>query len=140
MCEVSNCNYLSRPKRCTLPLPQFSQVALPHKIREALASFHRAEAEYGHDSREAKIAHEYFLDISDSDNMRPEHYYATDGHETQVLDEALDAVNHLEELKEIAHLEKNILDRFGHTDFEVGEGFLERGIGREDDDTYGLWP
>lgn len=119
------------------------EVALPHKVREALAEFHRAEATFGHDSREARVAHEYFLDVSNVENMQPEHYYYSDEkdeHETQVLDEAVDAVNHLEELKEIAHLEKNILDRFGHTDFEVGEGFLERGIGREDEDTYGMWP
>ena len=34
--------------------------------------------------------------------------------------------------EEIAHMEKNILDKFGTTDFEIGEGFLERGIGKDD--------
>ena len=127
---------------CT-SLPPIFQVALPHKVREALAEYHRAEAEYGHDSREAEICHEYFLDISNAENMKPEHYYEKDSHSTLVLDEALDAVNILEDLKEIAHMEKSILDRFGTTDFEIGEGFLERGIGRDDPDLctdYGLWP
>ena len=50
------------------------------------------------------------------------------------------ALSNLEALKEIAHMEKLILDRFGTTDFEIGEGFLERRIGKEDPDTYGLWP
>ncbi|KAL7536247.1 hypothetical protein ACHAWF_005416 [Thalassiosira exigua] len=113
------------------------EVALPHKVREALADFHRAEAKYGHDSREAQISHEYFLDILHAD---PEHYYDKDEETTSLLQEALGAVNVLEDLKEIAHVEKSILDRFGTTDFEVGEGFLERGIGKEDPDTYGLWP
>jgi len=110
-------------------------------VREALADFHRVEAKYGRDSREAKIAHEYFLDISNAANMKPEHYYEEkDSVSTFDLNEALDAVSVLEDLKEIAHMEKLILDRFGTTDFEIGEGFLERGIGKEDPDTYGLWP
>ena len=116
------------------------KVAIPHKVREALAEYHRAEAKYGHESREAKIAHEYFIDISSANGMKPEHYNKKDMFTTHLLDEALTAVNVLEELKEIAHVEKSILDRFGRTDFEVGEGFLERSIGKEDEDTYGLWP
>lgn len=115
------------------------EVALPHKVREALAEYHRAESKYGHDSREARVAHEYFLDISAAEDMKPEHF-GTDTHSSEVIDAAINAVNVLEELKEIAHLEKSVLDRFGTTDFEIGEGFLERGIGRDDEDPYGLWP
>ncbi|KAL3756616.1 hypothetical protein ACHAWU_005844 [Discostella pseudostelligera] len=123
------------------------EVALPHKVREALADYHRAQTEYGHDSREAKIAHEFFVDIFYAANMKPKHYYYDEQttetethHPSLILDAALDALNNLEELKEIAHMEKIILDRFGTTDFEIGEGFLERRIGKEDPDTYGLWP
>lgn len=72
--------------------------------------------------------------------MKPGHRYDKDAHSAEILMEAMDAVNVLEELKEIAHMEKSILDRFGTTDFEIGEGFLERQIGRDDPDTYGLWP
>lgn len=86
------------------------------------------------------MAHEYFLDISAAEDMTPEHYLGTDTHSSEVIDAAINAVNVLEELKEIAHLEKSVLDRFGTTDFEIGEGFLERGIGRDDEDPYGLWP
>ena len=125
---------------CPLLKPQKQQVALPHKVREALAEYHRAEAKYGHDSREAQVAHEYFLDISSAENIKPEHYLGHDSHEDEVMDAALNAVNALEELKEIAHVEKKVLDRFGRTDFEIGEGFLEREIGRDDEDTYALWP
>ena len=121
-------------------LNAISQVALPHKVREALADYHRAETKYGPDSREAKIAHEYFLDISRAEDLKPNHHLDDDFHSLLALNDALDAVNVLEELKEIAHVEKSILDRFGTTDFEIGEGFLERSIGREDEDTYGLWP
>lgn len=109
-------------------------------MRDALADFHRAEAKYGRDSREAKIAHEFFLDVSHADDMKPNHHLDDDFHSVILLKEALDAVHVLEELKEIAHAEKSILDRYGTTDFEVGEGFLERSIGRDDPDTYGLWP
>mmetsp|Transcript_9695 Transcript_9695/g.16925 ORF Transcript_9695/g.16925 Transcript_9695/m.16925 type:complete len:209 (-) Transcript_9695:199-825(-) len=119
------------------------EVAIPHKVRDALAEYHRAEAKFGHDSREAQVCHEYFLDVSRSENIRPEHYESKDARVSFFLDEALEAVNVLEELKEIAHLEKSILDRFGTTDFEIGEGLLERGIGREDPDLaddYSLWP
>eukprot|EP01083_Nonionella_stella_P161662 529796_1 len=138
ICHLREMIIASRPHLSNMFL---FQVTLPHKVREALAAYHRAEAKYGHDSREAKVAHEYFLDISNAENMRPEHYYLEkDPHSSVVLDEALNAVNVLEELKEIAHLEKSILDRFGTTDFEIGEGFLERGIGKEDPDTYGMWP
>lgn len=56
-----------------------------------------------------------------------------------IFQDALDGVHALDELKEIVHMEKAILDRFGTTDFEIGEGLLEREVGREDDDTYGLW-
>eukprot|EP00584_Thalassiosira_punctigera_P021255 CAMPEP_0172554916 /NCGR_PEP_ID=MMETSP1067-20121228/57011_1 /TAXON_ID=265564 ORGANISM="Thalassiosira punctigera, Strain Tpunct2005C2" /NCGR_SAMPLE_ID=MMETSP1067 /ASSEMBLY_ACC=CAM_ASM_000444 /LENGTH=216 /DNA_ID=CAMNT_0013343385 /DNA_START=133 /DNA_END=783 /DNA_ORIENTATION=- len=118
------------------------EVALPHKVREALADYRRAEAKYGRDSREAKIARAYFLDISNAEDMKPERYREK-GDRSDVLDEAVNAVNVLEELKEIAHMEKSILDRFGSTDFEIGEGLLERGIGREDPDLindYSLWP
>lgn len=115
------------------------EVALSHRVREALADYHSAEAKYGPHSREAKVAHEYFVDICNAENMKPEHLYAKDAHSTELLKEALEAVNVLEELKEIAHMEKSILDRFGTTDFEIGEGFLERGIGREDPG-YDLWP
>mmetsp|Transcript_6623 Transcript_6623/g.12501 ORF Transcript_6623/g.12501 Transcript_6623/m.12501 type:complete len:207 (-) Transcript_6623:1551-2171(-) len=104
------------------------EVAIPHKVREALAEYHRAEGKYGRDSREAEIAHEYFLDISTSENMRPEHYYEKDSQIAPILDGALIAVDLLEELKEMAHMEKSILDRFGSTDFEIGEGLLERGM------------
>ncbi|KAL7530843.1 hypothetical protein ACHAXR_005924 [Thalassiosira sp. AJA248-18] len=115
------------------------EVALPHEVREALAAYHRAESEYGHNSREAEIAHEYFLDISKKD-LKPEHYCDVDEDFCpDIIDSAIDAVNILEELKEIAHVEKTILDRFGTTDFEIGEGFLERGIGKDDPDTYAMW-
>ena len=103
------------------------QVALSPKVREALAEFHRAEAKYGHDSREAQVAHEYFLDISNAENAKPEHHYDKDAHSSEVLKEALNAVNVLEELKEIAHMEKSILDRFGTTDFEIGT-FVSSGL------------
>lgn len=33
-----------------------------------------------------------------------------------------------------------ILDRFGMVDFEIGEGILQRSVGKEDVDTSGLWP
>ncbi len=110
-------------------------------MREALAHYHRAQNKYGHDSREAKIAHEFFVDIFYAANIKPKHYCEqTETHPSHILNAALDALNNLEELKEIAHMEKSILDRFGTTDFEIGEGFLERNIGKEDPDTYGLWP
>jgi len=115
-------------------------------VLEARADYHRAQTEYGHDSREAKIAHEFFVDIFYAANMKPKHYYYDEQtmesthHPSLILHAALDALSNLEELKEIAHMEKLILDRFGTTDFEIGEGFLERRIGKEDPDTYGLWP
>ncbi|KAL3791502.1 hypothetical protein HJC23_011533 [Cyclotella cryptica] len=124
------------------------QVALPRKVREALAEYHHAETKYGTDSREAKIAYEYFVDISHARDLHPDRHQDEgeseggekgDVHSSMVLEEALNAIHVLEELKEIAFVEKTILDRFGTTDFEIGEGFLEREIGREDDDTYGLW-
>ena len=110
-------------------------------MREALADYHRAETKYGAYSREAKIAHEYFLDISRAKNLHPDHY-DNDGEDSysDLLKEALEAVHVLEELKEIAHIESSILERFGTTDFEIGAGLLERNIGREDSDTDGLWP
>jgi hypothetical protein len=110
-------------------------------VREALAEYHRAQTEYGHDSREAKIAHEFFVDIFYAANIKPKHYCEqNEVYPSHILHAALDALNNLEELKEIAHMEKSILDRFGTTDFEIGEGFLERSIGKDDPDTYGLWP
>eukprot|EP00804_Cyclotella_cryptica_P005103 CCRYP_011545-RA/>CCRYP_011545-RA protein AED:0.32 eAED:0.32 QI:228/1/1/1/0.66/0.5/4/1572/233 len=124
------------------------EVALPRKVREALAEYHHAETKYGTDSREAKIAYEYFVDISHARDLHPDRHQDEgeseggekgDVHSSMVLEEALNAIHVLEELKEIAFVEKTILDRFGTTDFEIGEGFLEREIGREDDDTYGLW-
>lgn len=117
------------------------KVILPQKVREALASYHNAEQKYGSDSREAKIAYEYFVDISHAQDLHPNRHVGDDNniHSESVLKEALNAVHVLEELKEIAHVEKSILDRFGTTDFEIGEGLLERNIGREDGDTYGLW-
>ena len=119
-------------------------MALPRKVREALAEYHHAETKYGSDSREAKIAYEYFVDISHARDLHPDRHQEDEGgkedvHSSMVLEEALNAIHVLEELKEIAFVEKTILDRFGTTDFEIGEGFLERDIGREDDDTYGLW-
>jgi hypothetical protein len=113
-------------------------------VREALADYHRAQTKYGHDSREAKIAHEFFVDIFYAANMKPRHLYDKEtlhsSSSSLVLHDVLDALTDLEDLKEIAHMEKLILDRFGTTDFEVGEGLLERRIGMEDSDTYGLWP
>lgn len=114
------------------------QVALPQRVRDALVSYHSAEQKYGVDSREAKVAYEYFVDISHAQDLHPDRHLGN-GIDATLLKEALNAVHVLEELKEIAHVEKAILDRFGTTDFEIGEGFLEREIGREDDDTYGLW-
>lgn len=116
-------------------------MALPRKVREALASYHNAEQKYGSDSREAKIAYEYFVDISHAQDLHPDRHLGdgTDVYSESVLKDSLNAVHVLEELKEIAHVEKNILDRFGTTDFEIGEGFLEREIGRDDEDTDGLW-
>lgn len=105
-------------------------------MREALADWHRAQTEYGHDSREAKIAHQFFVDIFNAANSKPKHYCEqTEAHPSHIPHAALDALNNLEELREIAHMEK-----FGTTDFEIGEGFLERSIGKEDPDTNGLWP
>jgi hypothetical protein len=119
-------------------------MALPKKLRDALAEYHHAEQKYGTDSQEAKIAHEYFVDISHSVHLHPDRRLADvdsseDYYPSIVLKDALNTVHVLEELKEIAHVEKTILDRFGTTDFEIGEGFLEREIGREDGDTYALW-
>lgn len=114
------------------------QVALPQKVREALASYHNAEKKYGADSREAKIAFEYFVDISHAQDLHPDRYLNSSS-DNDIFQDALSGVHVLDELKEIAHVEKAILDRFGTTDFEIGEGLLEREIGRDDDDTYGLW-
>ncbi len=116
------------------------KVALPRRVRDALADFHRAESKYGPDSREAKIAHEYFLDVSKTKVVKPEHNLDDEYHAMTLLKKAVEAVHVLEELKEIAHAERSILDRFGTTDFEIGEGFIERSIGRDDPDPYGLWP
>jgi hypothetical protein len=114
-----------------------------------LAEDHHAETKYGSESREAKVAYEYFVDISHARDLHPDRHQdeaVEEGEEDvagnssmAVLEEALNAIHVLEELKEIAFVEKTILDRFGTTDFEIGEGFLEREIGREDEDTYGLW-
>jgi len=116
------------------------EVALPRRVRDALADFHRAESKFGPESREAKIAREYFLDVSQANDMKPEHNLDDEYHAMMLLKKAVEAVHVLEELKEIAHAERSILDRFGTTDFEIGEGFIERSIGRDDPDPYGLWP
>lgn len=112
-------------------------------MRDALAEYRAAETEYGAESREAKVAYEYFVDISHARDLHPDrHENDEEGRKDSsnvVWEEALNAIRVLEELKEIAFVEKTILERFGTTDFEVGEGFLEREIGREDEDTYGLW-
>lgn len=119
-------------------------VALSPKLREALTDYHHAEAKYGSESREAQIAHEYFLDVSSAENMKQHPTYVReDDHMLNYKEKddlhALDYAHVIEELNEISHMEKSILDRLGTTDFEIGEGFLERGIGREDQETFGLW-
>ncbi|KAL7520943.1 hypothetical protein ACHAWX_005636 [Stephanocyclus meneghinianus] len=119
-----------------------TEAALPRKVRDALAEYRAAETEYGAESREAKVAYEYFVDISHARDLHPDRHEENEGRKDSsnvVWEEALNAIRVLEELKEIAFVEKTILERFGTTDFEVGEGFLEREIGREDEDTYGLW-
>ena len=117
-------------------------VALSPKLREALVEYHRAEAKYGTESREAQIAHEYFLDISSAEDMKHKLSHENTRSDAGVVNHYKEALaNHdvLEQLNEISHMEKSILDRLGTTDFEIGEGFLERGMGRKDPDTYGLW-
>jgi len=73
------------------------EVALPQKLRDALSDYRNAEAKYGADSREAKVAYAYLCDISVAKGLKPRTY---------PMNEGMSPGKALEELKEIAHGEK----------------------------------
>jgi hypothetical protein len=73
------------------------EVALPQKLRDALSDYRNAEAKYGADSREAKVAYAYLCDIFVAKGLKPRTY---------PMNEGMSPGKALEELKEIAHGEK----------------------------------
>lgn len=101
---------LEQIKHLILDIQQIQQnhevSLLPRQVRDALTDYHNAKAKYGVDSREAKVAHAYFTDISNAKGLKPNRYLGDSSVAANALAEGLAAVKALEELQEIAHEEK----------------------------------
>jgi hypothetical protein len=109
--ESKGAHQLDQIKHLNMDIQQtrqnYPEVALPQKLRDALADYRNAEAKYGADSREAKIAYTYLSDISIAKGLKPERYLGYDTASSDALNEGLSAVTALEELKdENAHGDK----------------------------------
>lgn len=114
------------------------EVALSAQMRDALAKAHSASNTHGEDSTEAQVAWGAVEALSASESEK--HDLNEDLVDLSVLDHAVDAINALEDMTELSHIEKKLVDRYGLTDFGAEyEGFLDRPIGREDDGI-SLWP